>query len=331
MAPLNLTLGCWQYDRTRALADGTVRPEGIELTYSTRPQVGEIMERALKGEYDVTELGITYYLRSLEAPDPPFIAVPVFPNRLFRHGTIFINTRAGIKEPRDLIGRKVGELHRYGHDAGIWAKGALSDDYGVPAESFTYHVGALDKPAAHGDWAAPAAPEGVRIHPLGHGQTLDAMLEAGEIDALFSAWIPPSLRAGSANVARLFTDYESVERDYFRRTGIFPIMHTVVIRRQVYDRHPWVARALLAAFQKAKDVAENAYRAGSVFFTPGLMIPWVAALQDRNRALLGDDFWPYGVERNRKVLETVLRYHREQRLLARDWSVDDLFASETRD
>jgi 4,5-dihydroxyphthalate decarboxylase len=329
MAPLKLRFGCWHYDRTRALADGTVQPDGIELSYSTRVQVGEIMERVLKGEYDVAELGLTYYLRSLEAPDPPFIAIPVFPNRLFRHGAIFVNTRAGIADPRDLIGKKIGELHRYGHDAGIWAKGALSDDYGVPAKSFTYYVGPLDRPAAQEDWAVPAAPEGIRIHPLGPGQTLDAMLEKGEIDALFSAWIPPSLRAGSANVARLFADYEAVERDYFRRTGIFPIMHTVVIRRAVYDRDPWVAAALVEAFQKAKAIAENAYRAGSVFFTPSLMIPWVASLQDRNRALLGDDFWPYGIERNRKVLETVLRYHREQGLLTRDWSVEELFAHET--
>ena len=329
MAPLKLRFGCWHYDRTRALADGTVQPEGIELSYSTRVQVGEIMERVLKGEYDVAELGFTYYLRSLEAPNPPFIAIPVFPNRLFRHGAIFVNTRAGIVEPRDLIGKKVGELHRYGHDAGIWAKGALSDDYGVPAKSFTYYVGALDKPAAQEDWAAPAAPEGVKIHPLGPGQTLDGMLEQGEIDALFSAWIPPSLRAGSPNVARLFVDYEAVERDYFRRTGVFPIMHTVVIRREVYDRNPWVAMALVEAFRKAKAIAENAYRAGSIFFTPSLMIPWVASLQDRNRALLGDDFWPYGIERNRKVLETVLRYHREQGLLTRDWSVEELFARET--
>src|SRR6185437_12059198 len=127
----------------------------------------------------------------------------------------------------------------------------------------------------------------------------------------------------------LFVDYEAVERDYFRRTGIFPIMHTVVIRREVYDRNPWVAMALVEAFGKENALADAAYRAGSVFFTPSLMIPWVASLQERNRALLGDDFWPYGIERHRKVLETVLRYHREQGLLTRDWSVEELFARET--
>src|SRR5690242_11113200 len=126
MASLKLKLACWDYDRTRAIAQGTIQPEGIELSFSSSVQVGEIMQRALKGEYDVAELGFTYYLRSLELPNPPFVAIPVFPNRFFRHGTIFINKQSGITGPRDLIGKKVGELHRYGHDAGIWSKGALS-------------------------------------------------------------------------------------------------------------------------------------------------------------------------------------------------------------
>jgi len=330
VAPLKLSLACWNYDRTRALADGIVQPEGIELAFHSAPQVGEIMRRAVKLEFDVSELGFTYYLRSLEAPNPPFIAIPVFPNRLFRHGAIFVNRASGIASPRDLVGRPVGEMHRYGHDAGIWSKGALSDDHGVPAGSFTYYVGPLDRPGGgEADWAPAAVPPGVAIHPLPPGRTLDAMLLAGEIDALFSAWIPPSFHAHPSQVGRLFPDYEAVERDYFRRTGIFPIMHTVVIRRALYEKHRWVARALLAAFEAAKQRAENAYRIGSGFFTPALMIPWVAALQERNRALMGEDFWPYGVERNRKVLETFLRYHREQRLLARPCTVEELFAPET--
>jgi 4,5-dihydroxyphthalate decarboxylase len=324
-----LKLGCWQYDRARALADGSVQPDGIELEYRSAPQVGAIMERALKGEFDVSELGITYYLRSLELPDPPFIAIPVFPNRLFRHGAIFINKDSGIKEPRDLIGRKVGELHRYGHDAGIWAKGALSDDFGVTADSMKYSVGGLDAPSNEADWATAGTPPGVTINQIGAGQTLDKMLADGEIDALFSAWIPPSMRTGSPKIGRLFEDFESVERSYFARHQVFPIMHTVVIKRSVYRENPWVARAMMDAFEKAKQAAMNIYRAGSIFFTPALMIPWVAALQERNRELMGDDFWPYGIEKNRKTLETCLRYNREQQLLARDWKIEDLFAPET--
>jgi hypothetical protein len=329
MAKLKLILGCWHYDRTRALADGSVQPAGIELEYRSAPQVGAIMERAMKGEFDVSELGITYYLRSLEQPDPPFIAIPVFPNRLFRHGAIFINKDSGIQEARDLIGRKVGELHRYGHDAGIWAKGPLHEDYGVAADSMTYFVGGLDAPSRESDWAAPANPSGVTVNALRPDQTLDKMLLDGEIDALFSAWIPPSMRAGSPKIGRLFEDFETVERDYFARTKVFPIMHAVVIKRSVYRENPWIARAVMDAFEKAKQAAQNIHRTGSIFFSPALMIPWAAALQERNRRLMGDDFWPYGVERNRKALETCLRYNRQQRLLSRDWTLEELFAPET--
>jgi len=329
MAKLKLILGCWHYDRTRALADGSVQPDGIELEYRSAPQVGAIMERAMKGEFDVSELGITYYLRSLELPDPPFVAIPVFPNRLFRHGAIFINKDSGIQAPRDLIGRNVGELHRYGHDAGIWAKGPLHDDYGVAADSMSYYVGGLDAPSREADWAAPANPVGVTINAIAPEQTLDKMLLDGDIDALFSAWTPPAMRAGSPKIGRLFEDYETVERDYFARTKVFPIMHTVVIKRAVYREHPWIARAMLDAFEKAKQAAQNSYRAGAVFFSPALMIPWAAALQERNRRLMGDDYWPYGIERNRTALETCLRYNRQQRLLSRDWRLEELFAPET--
>ncbi|HEX3970460.1 MAG TPA: hypothetical protein VHX19_04005, partial [Stellaceae bacterium] len=179
------------------------------------------------------------------------------------------------------------------------------------------------------DWATPATPPGVTINTIGPDQTLDKMLQDGAIDALFSAWIPPSMRAGSPKIGRLFEDFETVERDYYARTKVFPIMHTVVIKRSVYRENPWVARAMLDAFEKAKQAAQNIYRAGSIFFTPALMIPWVAALQERNRELMGDDFWPYGIEKNRKTLETCLRYNRQQRLLSRDWTLEELFAPET--
>ena len=247
--------------RTRALMDGTVRPEGIELAIQSAQQVGEIMERVIKtSDFDVAELGFTYYLRSIELLGAPFIAIPVFPNRIFRHAAIFVNRASGIAAPGDLRGRKVGELLRYGHDAGIWAKGVLSDKYGVPADSMTHFVGGLDKPASGPDWAPFDPPTNLKIHQLGPDQTLDAILEAGEIDALFSAWMPPSFRKRPTNVAQLFPDYEKVERDYFRRTGIFPIMHTVVIRRDIYEKNRWIARSLAAAFQQAKDQATRHYR-----------------------------------------------------------------------
>jgi len=329
MANLKLLLACWDYDRTRALFDGRVQPQGIDLELWTTRNVGEIMERMVKHrQFDIAELGITYYLRSLELTDAPFIAIPVFPNRFFRHSAIFVNAEKGIRAPGDLAGRRVGELQRYGHDAGIWAKGALSDDFGVKASSMEHYVGGIERTVPGPDWAPLDPPADVTIHQLAPEQGLDAMLERGEIDALFSAHIPPSARKNPARVRRLFADFEDVERDYFRRTNIFPIMHTIAIRREVYEQNRWIARELMQAFEKAKALAMKAYNAADVFFNAPTMIPWFVSLRERNRALMGENFWPYGVEANRKTLEACLRYHREQGILKRSYKLEELFAPE---
>jgi len=330
MANLKLTLACWDYDRTRALFDGRVRPEGIELDLWTTHNVGEIMERMVRHrQFDVSELGITYFLRSLELMDAPFVAIPVFPNRFFRHSAIFVNAANGIQSPTDLAGRRVGELQRYGHDAGVWAKGALSDDFGVKASSMEHFVGGLERTGPGPDWAPLAPPADVAIRQLAPEQGLDAMLESGEIDALFTAHIPPSARRNLARVRRLFPDFENVERDYFRRTGIFPIMHTIVIRRDLYEQNRWIARSLMQAFADAKTLAMKAYNAADMFFNAPTMIPWFVSLRERNRALMGEDFWPYGIAANRATLEACLRYHREQGILKRPYSLEELFAAET--
>jgi hypothetical protein len=329
MADLKLTLACWNYDRTRALMDGSVKPDGITLQFETARQVGQIMERMVRDRaYDVSELGFTYYLRTLELSGAPFIAIPIFPNRIFRHSAIFVNRASGILRPQDLAGRKVGELHRYGHDAGIWAKGVLRDEYGVKAQSMIHFVGDMDRPNERADWAPFAPPADLRVHELQPGQSLDAMLEAGEIDALFSAWLPPSFIKGSPKVARLFADYEAVERDWFRRTRIFPMMHVVVIRRELYEANRWVARALMQAFEAAKARAIEQYRVAEMFMGAPFMVPWMPALLEENRALMGADPWAYGVAANRKALKTYLRYHADQGLSRRTWTVEDLFAPE---
>jgi hypothetical protein len=329
MANLKLTLACWDYDRTRALFDGRVRPEGIELELWSTYNVGEIMEKMVKHrQFDVSELGITYYLRSLELMDAPLIAIPVFPNRFFRHSSIFVNATKGIETPSDLAGRRVGELHRYGHDAGLWAKGALSDDFGVKSSSMIHYVGGMDRTGTHPDWAPLEPPLDVAINHLSAEQGLDQMLESGQIDALFTAHVPPSARKNPDTVRRLFPDFEEVERDYFRRTGVFPIMHTVVIRRDVYEQHRWIALAMVQAFEEAKALAMEAYNAADIFFNAPTMIPWFVSLRDKNRALMGENFWPYGIEANRTTLETCLRYHREQGILKRSYNIEELFAPE---
>src|SRR5579864_154853 len=329
VSDLKINMACWNYDRTRALIDGTVRPEGIDLTYHDI-FVAEIFQRMVKDrEFDASELGLTFYLGTLDLDPRPFIAIPVFPLRFFRHAAIFVNTQSGIRTPKDLIGKKVGELFTYGHDAGIWAKGILSDEFGVRADAYTYHVGGLDRFVPKWDWFPSKPPPHVEVKQLGPGQSLDAMLESGEIDALFSAIMPPSLLNGSPNVRRLFDPYEPVERDYYKRTGIFPIMHTFVIRRDVYDKNPWVAQSLYKAFKEAKRQALLQYKIGDSFMHGHFMVPWFTTLRDENRQLLGDDPYPYGIEPNRKTLETFLRYHHEQGLSKRLWKPEEIFAKET--
>ena len=204
----------------------------------------------------------------------------------------------------------------------------MSDEHGVPHNSATYVVGPLE-PAVRRDWRQFPPPANVRVETIGPTQGLDAMLEAGEIDALYSAITPPSVLHGSKNVGRPFDNYEAVERDYFKRTGVFPIVHLVVIRKALYEKHRWVAQSLYQAFKAAKDEAQKIYEAQAGSMHRLFMTPWLTAHQEENRQLMGDDFWPYGLEPNRKAPDLFLRYHHEQGLSKRRITVDELRA-ETR-
>lgn len=261
MAGLKLTVGFWDYDRTRALMDGSVRPEGVAQIRHVNLFPSETFQRMIgRHEFEVSEMGLTFYLGTMAQENPPFIAIPVFPVRLFVHSAISVNVSSGIESPKDLIGKKVGELFFYGHDTGTWIKGILSDEYGVRADSVTYYVGGIDTYSPKWDWVPLAPPANVSVHQLGHGQTLDAMLQSSEIAALYSAISPPSLLRQSSKVRYLFADPEAAGRDYFKRTGIFPIMHTVAIRREIYEKHRWLARSLYDAFKTATDRSVELFR-----------------------------------------------------------------------
>jgi 4,5-dihydroxyphthalate decarboxylase len=254
MAGLKLTAGFWDYDRTRALMDGSVVPEGVaEIKHVNLFPSATFQRMISRNEFEFSEMGLTFYLGTIQR-DNPFIAIPVFPVRLFVHSAISVNANSGIASPEDLVGRKIGELFFFGHDTGTWIKGILSDEYGVRADSVSYYVGGIDSYSPKWDWVPLSPSKNIAVHQLGQGQTLDAMLRTGEIAALYSAISPPSLIAQS-NVRYLFADPEAAGRDYFKRTGIFPIMHTVAIRRDVYQNHRWLARSLYDAFKAAKEKA----------------------------------------------------------------------------
>jgi 4,5-dihydroxyphthalate decarboxylase len=324
MSRLRLTLACSNYDRTRALFDGRVAIEGIELNCLPLP-IEEIFFRMLRHqEFDLAEMSLSSYVVSLFGENSCFIAIPVFPSRCFRHSSIFIHSGSGIGAPRDLVGRRVG-VPEYQMTAGVWIRGILSDEHGVPVSSVAYLQGGEEEPGRPEKLPLNLPPE-IRLESIPEGKTLSAMLAAGEIDALYSARRPSSFVDHSGKVGRLFPNYRKVEQNYFTRTKIFPIMHTIVLRRDLYERARWVAASLAKAFQRAQEMAYSDLTESGALST---MLPWLAEHLEETRALMGVDFWPYGLEKNEHTLETFLRYSYEQGLSKRPLSPKDLFAPET--
>ena len=324
MAKLRLNLACWNYDRTRALADGSVQPDGIDLNYLDLP-VEETFFRMLRSrEFEVAELSLSSYTVSLFGEQPPFIAIPVFPSRFFRHSCIYVNADANIRTPKDLIGKRIG-TPEYQMTAPVWIRGILSEHYGVPVDSVTYYTGGEEEPGRLEKIRLDLPPH-IKVQPIGETQTLSAMLASGEIDALYTARMPSTFSLRRGAVQRLFANYKEVEQEYYRKTRIFPIMHTVAIRRDVYEQNRWVAQSLYKAFVEAQ---RRTYE--DLYMTAALkaMLPWLTSHVEETRALMGDDFWAYGFDSNRASLATFLRYHHEQGLSKRLLEPEELFAPET--
>lgn len=324
MGKIPLTLACWDYDRTRALQDGRAQVEGVELTYLPL-RVEEIFWRMLRyQEFDAAELSMGSYLMARDKGAPRFIAIPVFPSRTFRHSCIYIHTGSGIKEPRDLVGKRVG-VPEYQITMAIWARGILQHEYEVTPEKMKWFTGGQEQPGRE-EKLRPDLPRSIDIQAIGPHQTLSSMLERGEIAALVSAHMPSPFVRRSPKVARLFPNFREVERDYYRRTKIFPIMHTLALREEVYERHPWVAQSLVKAFSEAKRICqESMYEFSALKY----MLAWSIAEMEEERDLFGEDLWPYGLEPNRHVLETLVQYAYEQGLIKKQFDVSSLFAPST--
>lgn len=326
MHRIRLSFGCWDYDRTRAIADGRVVADGIDLVTLSMP-VEETFFRMLRyREFDVAEMSLSSYLVSLNTAAKPFVALPVFMSRFFRHSCIYINVDSGIREPKDLVGKTIGNPE-YQMTAPAWIRGILADEYDVPVDSVIYRTGGEEEPN-RSEKLKLDLPSNIIVEPIGPGQTLAKMLQDGEIDALYTARKPSTYTNGNGPVTRLFPDYVSVERDYFRRTGIFPIMHVVAIRREVYEEHPWIAMSLYKAFVEAQKITYADLRETAALKA---MLPWLNAHVEEAVREMGPDYWPYGLEKNRTTLETFLRYHHEQGLSKRRIGIDEMFARETLD
>jgi 4,5-dihydroxyphthalate decarboxylase len=314
-------MACGDYDRTHALQTGAVEAEGIRLNYLPLEAEEIFWRMGHHREFDASEMSLSNHVTAISRDSSPFVAIPVFPSRFFRHSCVFINTDSGIKTAGDLEGRRVG-APEYSITAAVWIRGFLSDDYGVKAQDVHWFVGGQEEPGRK-ERVKLALPPQIRVDAIAEDKTLNGMLEDGEIDALISARSPSCFVKGSPNVRRLFPNYKEVETEYYKRTKIFPIMHVLVIRRDVCDKNPWVARSLYKAFCQAKD---HAIKNMHISNTLACTLPWLAWEREQVKEIFGPDWWPYGIEANRRVLEHLIRYMGEQGLLGRPVTVEEVFA-----
>ncbi len=320
--PLNIAV--WNYDRTRALFDGRVAIEGCETNFFSLP-VEETFFRALRGaEFDVAELSMSSYTMLTSRNESPYVAIPVFLSRMFRHSAIYVREDSAVKAPEDLAGKVVG-VPEYQLTAPVWVRGILEDEYGVKPSSISWRTGGVEQAGRH-EKVALTMPEDVEIQPISSDETLNDALVKGTIDALIAPRAPSSYALKTAPVKRLFTDFRSVEKAYYQKTGVFPIMHVVGIRKSLVEQQPWLAASVLKAFIQAKNIAMNDLAEVAALKTS---LPWQAAEYEDTAELMGKDFWSYGVADNQKTLELFLRYHYEQGLSARRMAVSDMFASAT--
>ncbi|HKA70903.1 MAG TPA: ABC transporter substrate-binding protein [Xanthobacteraceae bacterium] len=322
MAKLNLSVAVGDYDRTRPLIDGSVSIDGVDPVYMTlAPE--EIFFRAFRNaEFDVCELSLSSSTVKLAQGQFPYVGVPAFVSRAFRHTSIYVRTDR-IKRPEDLRGRKVG-LPEYQLTANVWARALLEDDYGVKPSDIHWIRGGIEEPGRP-EKITVKLPAGVRLDNAPDGATISQLLADGEIDG-FIAPRPPTLGKAHPHIGWLFADPTAAAKDYFQRTGIFPIMHMTGVRRELAERHPWLPAAVLKAFEQAKALALAKLADTSA---TKVTLPFVEEQLKAARELMGQDFWSYGVAPNRKTLETFLRHHHGQGLSSRQLGVEELFHPST--
>lgn len=317
---LQITIACGDYDRTHPLIDGSVQPEGLKLNWLVLPHL-EIWTRMLNYyDFDASEISLSSYLIA-RTMGKPLTAIPVFPARAFRHSYVFINTKSGIREPKDLIGKRVG-LAEFQQTATVWVRGTLQHEYGVKLDDIEWYTWT---PRSRMELELPKRYKVTRITA---DRKPDQMLFNGELDAMICASLFPSMLSPPPYVRRLFENYPEVEAAYFKKTGIFPIMHSVAMRQDLWEKHPWIARSLFKAFQRAK---EDAYARLNDTSPYKISLAWFRGPVEEQRQILGDDPWHYGLEKNRHVVETLMTYLHEQGLAEKKLTIEELFAPNTLD
>ncbi|HUC61040.1 MAG TPA: 4,5-dihydroxyphthalate decarboxylase [Alphaproteobacteria bacterium] len=322
---LQLTMALSAYDQTRDLVSGAVRADGIELTALDFP-VEEIFFRFSKyREFDVSEMSFAKYVARRALGDDAFIAIPVFPSRVFRHSSIYVRRKGPVKAPADLKGRRVG-VPEWAQTAAVYSRGLLMHEYGLKLRDIHWVQAGVNDPGRV-EKVALKLPPGVEIERVAD-KSLNEMLLEGAIDAALTAHPPAAIEAGDGRIGRLFANYAELEADYYKRTGIWPIMHTIVLRREIMEEAPWAAMNLLKAFDEAR--RRSLKRVGDVTASR-VPLPWGADLVAKARALFGPELWPYGVEANKRTLDAFLDYAFEQGVTQRRLALAEMFAPQTYD
>jgi len=322
MAQLKLTFACGPYDRMDSLRTGAVKPEGIDLEFVSIRSPRQIFDKmgGKNPEFDASEFSASEYISQVDRGDCQFVALPVFPSICFRHSYVYMNRRAGIRQPRDLEGKRIG-TPLYTQTAAVWLRGILTHEYGVDFSGVQWVQGAMEKVGTHGTPSAPALLKPVKIEKAPPDKSLSDLLESGDIDASLGSRGPDPL-SDYPSVARLFPDYRQVERDYFRRTGICPIMHLVVVKKAVYDKNPWIAESLAKALEESRRLAlQDMQYPGALRF----MLPWLAYDLEEIDEIFGGDPWPYGLENNRATMEALVQYLVEQNFIRTKIPLEKLF------
>jgi 4,5-dihydroxyphthalate decarboxylase len=319
-----LSVACGASDRTRPILDGRIGVEGCEvIPFPLRPE--EAFHRAFHfGEFAVSELSMGSYIARVAMGDTRYQAIPVFTSRMFRHSAIYVRSDSGIDKPEDLRGRIVG-VPEYAMTAALWVRGFLADDYRIEPQDLRWRTGGLHEqgrtPKVDVEW-----PAGLDIAPIGLDETLDGLFTDGRISALISARPPRGFLNGNRPVRRLFVEHQVLERDYYKRTGIFPIMHVIAIRSDYVDKYPWLASSVFKAFRDAKALALSELEDESA---PSVTLPWLNIKLAETRSLMGPDFWPYGVNPNRTTINAMLRYAYAHGTACRLLFADEIFLEST--
>jgi 4,5-dihydroxyphthalate decarboxylase len=316
-----IRFACGLYDRMLPLYAGTVKPNGIEVEFIAEDNPRVIFDRMARDQaFDACEMSSSEFISLLSAGDRRFVAIPAFPSRVFRHGFITVNRKSGIHHPKDLAGKRIG-VPLWTMTAAVWIRGHLMADYGVDLSNVTWVQGAINESGSHGNPGALAPVRAPRIETNPSGRSLNDLLDAQAIDAVIGTDIPAAIRT-NPYIQRLFPNYREVERDYYKRTSIFPIMHLVVMRREVHEAHPGAAKALYQVLEASRLEALKRMRyLGALRY----MLPWLMDDLEEIDTVFGGDPWPYGVERNRPTLQALMQYLVDQGIIARPVALNDIF------